>query len=319
MRQHNSIGVDVSDTSIKVLLLDIHDEVIAYGTNTLEKGVVENGNIIDKKAFAEALSSVLRNTEPLVLDRSRVNLRAIVSMPESKLFTHTVAVPSAIVKKDIDQYVKDAAQTIIPHNFDDLYYDFYVRDTHESKTAVFVGVLKHELDNYIEAFSQAGVKPVFVGGELFSLGRALLTEEVRGKGCMILDIGTHGATLGVYLEDAIANASIVIREGGESFTAAISESLAVSQAEAETLKRTHGVKGGGVQGVKVQEVLEEPLRRIAQAVKEARSHFQSKYAVPIDALIVAGREVKKSYCIYERHSGYSFCQRDRTCALRSKE
>jgi Tfp pilus assembly PilM family ATPase len=75
MRQHNSIGVDVSDTSIKVLLLDIRDEVIAYGTSTLEKGVVENGNIVDKKAFAEALSSILKNTEPLVLDRSRVNLR----------------------------------------------------------------------------------------------------------------------------------------------------------------------------------------------------------------------------------------------------
>jgi type IV pilus assembly protein PilM len=233
MKSSNLIGIDVSDSSIKVLQLDGEKNIFAYGTQNLPEGIVNKGRILNTQEFTAILTEVLKNTKPHALSAENMNLRAVLCLPESKLFTHYVAVPETVKKNELETFIKEDAEKIIPFNLEEMYWDYHVAEKNKERHATFIGVAKSDLDNYVEAFSRANVKPAFVGGELFSLGKALLPDSALEEDHIILDIGAHTTTIGMFADDAVANTSVVIPIGGEHFTAEVSKSLGLTAQEAE--------------------------------------------------------------------------------------
>ncbi len=199
-----------------------------------------------------------------------------------------LSIPESIAKNDVDQFVRENAEKIIPYDFESLYFDYHVSIAQGKRHAVFVGVPKQELDNFVDAFSQAGVKPLFVGGELFALGRALLPQDSQGAGSIILDMGSHATTIGIFFDDAVANASIVIPEGGDKFTEAIAQTMSVPIEEAEELKRKYGLSSVDAKGGEVKDALEPCLQQVVESVLQARDFFEKKRSAKITTVIVGG-------------------------------
>lgn len=286
MKQTNLIGVDISDSSIKVLQLDAGNTIVAFGTSDLAQGIVVNGSIVDSKAFCDALNTVLMHTQPKVLRSSKVALRAVLCLPESKLFTHYQFIPDTIKKADVETYVRDEAAKIIPFELKDLYWDYHIAEKGGKRSATFVGVAKKDLDNYVEVFTQAEIKPAFIGGELFSLGHALLHTPFEDDH-IILDMGAHSTTVGMFADDAVANTSIVVPMGGATFTDILASKLGVEASEAEKMKREYGLDKAHA-ATQVPEILEESLAPIVVVINEAKAFFEKKTGDPVKRILIAG-------------------------------
>jgi type IV pilus assembly protein PilM len=287
MKSSNLIGIDVSDSSIKVLQLDSEKNIFAYGTQSLPEGVVSKGRILNKEAFAATLMAILKNTKPHALSSESMNLRAVLCLPESKLFTHYMSVPESVKKGELETFIKGDAEKIIPFNLDEMYWDYHVAEKDKQRNATFIGVAKVDLDNYVEAFSHANIKPAFVGGELFSLGKALLPDSALEEDHIILDIGAHTTTIGIFADDAVANASVVVPIGGDYFTEMVSKALDISIPEAEKQKREFGVDPES-KSSEVTETLSACVMQIIGELNEAKVFFEKKTGNPIARIIVAG-------------------------------
>ncbi len=287
MRHLNLIAVDVSESSIKVLQLHGDNSIKAYGKASLEKGVVEKGNIIDTEAFSAVLNQVLKNTKPNVLADDQSILRAFLCLPESKVFSHHCVIPDSIKENEIEQYLRTEAVKIIPFDLDLLYSNHHVAEENGVRNATFIGVEKPVLDNYVKAFVHANVRPIFVGGELFALGRALLPNPVADEDCIILDIGARSASIGMFSTDAVPNDSILFPYGGEYLTSLLIERLSVTTEEAETLKRVNGVDPT-YEDTGVPTILREGLCVITDKLNEAKIYFEAKTGSSIKHIIVAG-------------------------------
>src|SRR3989344_5963913 len=287
MRHLNFIAVDVSESSIKVLQLNADNSIKAYGNAPLEKGVVEKGRIIDVDTFSAVLNEVLKNTRPNVLADDNCIQRAFLSLPEARLFSHHCVIPNTVKQDEIEDYLCTEAGKIIPFELDALYSNHHVAEEKGIRNATFVGVEKTVLDNYVKAFVHANVRPAFVGGELFALGSALLPNPLVDEDCIIVDIGAHSATIGMFGVDAVPNDSVLFPFGGDYFTDFLAERLSVTRDEAETLKRVNGVNPA-YEDTGVPAILRECLSVITSKINEAKIYFEAKTGNPVKHIIIAG-------------------------------
>ena len=287
MRHVQVIGVDVSESSIKVLQLDADNVIRAYGNTSLAKGVVENGRIIDVEAFSLALNNVLKQTKPRILRSEENILHAVLCLSESKLFSHQCVVPNTVQNTEIEAYVRADAQKIIPFELDTLYWNYHVSDNQGIRNATFVGVAKPDLENYVRAFTNAKVRPVFVGGELCALGQSLLPDSPFDEDYIILDIGAHSTTIGLFSVDTIPSISIFIPMGGDYFSQCVVERLKISSEEAERMKRQYGVNPIH-DDTRVPALLRECILPIIEKINEAKIYFEKKTGRSITRIIIAG-------------------------------
>ncbi len=286
---NNVIGVDISDSSVKVLQLDSKYHITAYGNKQLRKGIVEDGTIIDIKALSDAFSEVLESTKPEALYTENNILRSSFCIPETKLYTHTLHAPHTIEKGEMKDYVHDQAQKIIPYALDEMYWDYDHAHTKYQPRATFVGASKVILDAYVDLFSEAHIKPRAVVGELFALGRALLPDSFMNEqyAILIIDIGARSTTVGFFVDGYVARVSVVIPIGGNYFTEKVAEKLSITIEEAEKLKRQYGLD---VQHEEtgVPAILQKCLMEIVTQVDEAKKYFESTIELPVMHSILAG-------------------------------
>ena len=287
MKYPGLIGVDISDSSVKVLQLDHECNVVAFGEGKFPKGVVIEGSIANIEAFSATLNDVLLHTQPNILREENMVLRAVVGLPESKIFTHYIEVPTTTSTKNLDTFVEDDAQKIIPFELDQLYWDYHVVEKKGARTVTFVGVLKADLANYVEALTVARVKPALITGELFSLGNALLPVGNLEENHLIIDMGARSSTIGVFCDDATASASIKVPFGGEYLTQELSVKLSVTLDEAENLKQTIGLDSESM-NKQVPKILEECMTEFISKIKEARTFYEEKTRKSITHVILAG-------------------------------
>lgn len=291
MRRLSLVGVDVSDSSIKVLQLSRENSVLAYGSGKLDAGVIQDGRIVNKEAFSEKLKEILQNTKPNVLYSEESLLRAVLCLPESNLYTHYLTLPQDIKKNDIRAYIEEDAKKIIPFELDDLYWDFSLVGYKGEQGAVFAGVTKANLDSYVEAFTLAEVKPARIVGELFSLGKALLPlgALAEEEGHMIVDIGAHTTNIGVFNGSDMALISVTVPMGGDKFTEVLSEKLGISKEKAEELKKDIGLKTSSKESeAQIGDILKECMQEVIDSILETKSFFEAKASKRINHLTLAG-------------------------------
>ena len=287
MRRPISVGVDISDSSIKLLQLDTDGSILAYGSGLLPDGVVRDGFIYNKELFAETLKTLLKNTQPTSLSLEHVLLRAVICVPESKLFTHHTKLPKHIKVGDIETYIKEDAQKIIPFNLADLYWDFHLSEKKGERYATFVGAPKYNVDNYVAALTFAEMKPALIVGELSSLAYSLLTSTSTSSAYMIADIGARTTNIGTFYGSTVASFSATVSVGGDKLTNALVESLQVTTQEAEIIKREKGLRES-TGDAKAFNILRLQCEEIVEALQQAKTYFETTNGQSISHVILCG-------------------------------
>ncbi len=302
------VGIDISDHSVEILLLDSDGTITSHGRSILEEGIIYNGEVLNQKRLSESLKEALRRTKPHPLDiqehtiKKKVTLRkknhkAIISLPESKTYVHLFSFPD---KSNLYAKIEEKIKNTIPFDYEDLYWDFTEIPSKKKDVKILcVAAQRDIVDSYIYFFKSANVDPVAFDIQGSSIGRALLptkkiyedrrkkkTREVMadGKSKMIIDMGSKTTTLSIFNEDAILAVSVPLPYAGNYFTKKIAEGLKISHEDANKIKKEDGFKKDG----RAYDIVKKNAMKIVDEINDARNYYKREFEVDVNEVIIAG-------------------------------
>ncbi len=231
----NPFGLDISDASIEVLQFKRKPskiKLVAYGRNRLEQGIVKNGAIYQKEKLVENIVKLLENTSP----RPIVTKQVIISLPESKVFTHIFQLPKSLSIEQTKDTLKYEAREVIPFNLDEVYWDFQIVSEEENKKGVFFAASpKKIVEEFKKALQMANLIPLAFDMESLALQRSLIKNHGQQEEMLIADIGSQATILSIFDKNGLYS-TMNIPIAGNNFTKAISSSLKIPLEKAEELK-----------------------------------------------------------------------------------
>ncbi len=307
------VGVDISDHSIEVLLLNKDREITSYGRSILEEGIVQNGEIINQKKLSEILKKTLSETKPEPLEvpehtrkLKKIKLKkkehkAIISLPDSKTYIQVFQFEN---NKNLYEKVKKKVKATIPFDFEELYWDFMELKGKDKNNILCVAASRDIVDMYIYFFKSTNIEPVAFEIEGDSIGRALLPlktirEEVSikkkkrkkkrqviadGKERMIIDMGARTSALSIFNKDAELALSVSLPYAGYYFTKKVAEKLDISIEEAEEKKQKEGFSKDSETGA----ILEEHGKKIVKEIKQAIVYYENYFGGEVKEILIAG-------------------------------
>ena len=281
-RKPLAVGIDISDYSIEVLGLNKNREIFGYSRALLEEGIVQDGTILKKEKLAAKLKELLANAKPNPISSPK-NLKAIVSLPESKVFIHYFSVPKHVRGNVLKQKVFEESSKIIPLDPEQIVWDYTISPVKDMQRVVYIGTSKETVDSYVAVMNAAGIELLALDVESLSLSRSLL----RQGSSMIVDIGARTANVSIFNRDKILAISVTIPLGGTHFTEAVARQLKVGVDEAEKIKRAFGFDKEKT-GNKVFSILQTKFQMIVEEINKTIRYFEDKSGENIKEIVLAG-------------------------------
>lgn len=279
------IGIDISDHLVKILQLSKKREVLAYAEGALDSGIVDDGKIIKKEELAAKIRELIENAKyGRFIDL--VKPRAILSLPESKIFTYFFNIEKGLKEEKLEQKILEEALNIMPVDLESIYWDYITAQDKNGQIVLYAGVMKKIADDYIETILLAGIEPVILDIEVESLSRSLIKPAFLKSGTMIIDIGTRTTNISVFDKNDMIGLSIIIPIAGMHFTKILSKKLKIKDDEAEKIKKEKGLNKNK-QDNKVFLILDQEMRLITDEIKRAINYFEDKY-IKIGTIVLTG-------------------------------
>ena len=274
-----TFGLDISDCSIEAVLLTGSFEnlrLLALGRRTLEQGIVENGEILDKERLANKIRDLVKKPE-----FGRINTEKIIfSLPESKIFIHIFEIRSDSPKEEI----KSQIEQTFPYQLAELYFDYKMIKGADSKKILLAVSPKKTVDDYLELFKACGLKPLALGIKSESLARSLIDKEEEPV--LLADIGAKTTNFSVFDKRELSlNVSVPV--AGNQFTQSLAEKLNISFEKAENLKRKIGFNPRVKEG-RVFLILQREIQGIILEIGKIDNYFKNKTGKEIEKIILAG-------------------------------
>jgi len=284
IRISNPFGLDISDFSIEVMEVKsgwLKPELISYGRQELEPGVVEDGVIFKKDKLVESIKKALETASP---KRMRGD-NCVLSLPESKVFTYVFNVPLGLKPNQIKKVLKYEVERVIPLSFNEIYFNFLIVSKNRKEflqEVFFVGTPKKIVDDFYEVLRKAEIHPLAFDMESAALARSLIERYNIGVGIMIADIGARTTILSIFDKGGV-RLTFNFPVAGNKFTESLAKELKISLEEAETLKKT-----AGLNSEKVSKVLKPQIQMIAEEIKKSIKYYETHSENKIEEIILAG-------------------------------
>lgn len=290
------LGVDIGSSSIKVVqikkkrgkaVLETYGE-LALGPY----GGVEIGRAVAlaPEKQAEAVKDLLRESKT-------TTAQCGASLPLTSSLITFISIPP-VPEKQIGDIVMIEARKYIPVPLDEVFLDYSVVPQEETFTqegdvekvqkanheVLVVAIHNQYLNEYQSVMTNSALDPVFYEIEIFSAIRAVSDHGIAT--IMIIDMGARATKLYI-VERGILRASHIINRGSQDITLALSKALSISAEEAETLKRTKGLKGGP-EYKELTEVVTVNLDYIFYEANATLLSYQKKYQKNVGRIFLTG-------------------------------
>ncbi len=237
-----SIGVDISDTSLKYVALErvhTHDTnllLTKWGDIDIPDGVVERGNVHDAGVLVEVLKDVKKRT-----NAEYVN----VSLPEERAYLFETTLPLNTPRKNIRELLEFRLEENVPLSPRDAYFDFDIvgRDDVTKEHRVVVAVYAQGIiNNYYNACIQANLMPIAFEIEAQAIARAVVPHQTEDA-YMIVDFGKTRTGVGIVYGGALMYTSTV-DVAGQQLSAAMRQVIGDKpESELTQIKNTKGIVG----------------------------------------------------------------------------
>lgn len=283
-RDQPIIGVDISQTSIKVMSINRNQwEVVAYGSVDLDP--------------TEAIKSLDSGTDYLtqnigrVLNEKRIGKfpsnHAILSIPTEKTYTRTFSIPTKNVK-NLKDAINLEVEQYIPVPISQLYIDHKIVEQSKSETSIqLCAVPKSVVDNCVASARKAGLEVIMVEPGINAIARLLTFTEDGALPTVIVDVGP--ASTDIAILDGSIRVSGGAGVGGNTFTLDIAKELHISLENAHQLKVQHGLNVSPRQA-KLSEALEPSLRQITSEIRKVMRYYSERLGVEkkLEQVIIVG-------------------------------
>ena len=247
------LGVDISSTAVKVLMLEKHKNSYrptAFAIEPLTPGAVQDKTITDPDTVAGALSRAL--------SRSRAKTKHIVmAIPASASVSRILNISNPGNEFELEEQVRMESDQYIPFPMDEVSLDFEPEspealanaskkkgsEVEGSLRVIMAATRSSNVESRVAVAEAAGLTVDVMDVESFAIQNAFteiiaptLNPEDRAQPVALLDIGANTTTINVFSGNKI----LYSKEhpfGGKQLTNEIAAYYGISPEEAEEKKR----------------------------------------------------------------------------------
>ncbi len=294
-----AVGVDIGTSSIKLVELKKMNGRAVLGTySTLALGPYAN---LDVGATTNLSSDLLAKAIGDALKEGSISTReAALSIPSSASLVFLLEIPATITERDLPNIVPTEARKFIPVPISEVTLDYWViphrqegfyedeRSKAEilpAKSEVLTAAIHNDtLSKYRDLTKISGLNCDVFEIEVFSSIRSTFAHELSAV--LLVDFGASKTKLAV-VEYGIVRSFHIVNKGSFDITSNIANSLAVSFAKAEDMKRDIGIVGNGNNRA-ASDVAKLVVDYILSETQTVIQAFERKYEKPISKVILTG-------------------------------
>jgi len=235
-----SVGVDISDTSLKYVAFDPVPvnaslrTVQQWGEIEIPDGVLDRGHVNDK----QKLVTVLRTLK----ERTRTQFVRL-SLPEERAYLFETTVKKSTPKNELRSLLEFRLEENVPISSKDTLFDFDVSEMSGQTNDVQVVVAayaRETIEDYYSACKEAGITPLSFEVEAQAMSRAVLPKGDAGT-YLLLDFGKTRTGIGIVHAGRLVYTSTV-DIGGLQLSGVLRKVLGdISEAELTAIKNTQGL------------------------------------------------------------------------------
>jgi type IV pilus assembly protein PilM len=286
------IGLDIGSTAVRAAELTEGSPptVIRAAQVPLSAGAVENGEVRDVEAVAEALRELWT--------RGGFKSRKVwMGVGNQRVVVREIALPT-MAEKELRQSLGFQVQEFIPMPVDEAVLDYHLIEEIEvdgrpMMRLLLVAAQKAMVDTLVAAATGAKLEPMGLDLVPFATVRAVgatgagMELETTG-GEAVVDVGAHVTNIVVHAAGETRFVRI-LPSGGRDITVAIARGLSVDDEVAERLKRGETVDDVDATPEQAHEIA---MQRATQFVDEIRSSLEFYTAqtqgARIERLLISG-------------------------------
>lgn len=236
----SSVGVDVSDTSLKYIQFDrvhAHDVNLVtkyWGDLTMPNGIVERGNVHDVTKLSAVLNEMREKT-----NAQYVNM----SLPEERAYLFETTLPIDTPRKEIRGLLDFRLEENVPLSPRDAYFDYVIVGSDVKLRILHIVVsvyAQSTINSYYDACVQARLTPLSFEIEAQAIARASIPAQQAGT-YMVVDFGKTRMGVGI-VNNGILRYTSTIEIAGEQISADMRAVLGdVPESELTHIKNIKGL------------------------------------------------------------------------------
>ena len=244
-RKKELIGLDIGSGAIK--LVQVKEigkgyQLQKFGVKALDSELIVDGTIMD----AGRVVSVIKE----LLEEQAVKIKDVaVSVSGHSVIVKKISLP-VMTEDELEESIKWEAEQYIPFDINDVNIDFHIlgtADNQESKeqmAVLLVAVKKDKLTEYTTLVTEAGLNPVIVDVDAFTLENMFgINYEAReGEIVALVNIGASVMNINILKGGTFAFTRD-ISIGGNRYNETIQREFNISYEQAEKAKRNEPVEG----------------------------------------------------------------------------
>lgn len=283
-RDEPIIGIDISQTSIKAMMIDSkHWQVIGYGSIDLDP--VEAAKSLESDG-----AYLTQNLKKLFSEKriGRMNsVHAVLSIPSAKTYARTFTIPSAS-EANLNEAITLEVEQYIPVPISQLYVDHQIIErTKDNISIQLCAVPQAVVDNCVKAVRAAGLEVVMVEPGINAIARLLTFTEDGTLPTVIVDVGP--AITDIAILDTTIRVSGNVAVGGNTFTLDIARQLKVPLENAHQMKVQHGLNVSPRQ-TKILAALEPSLRQITVEIRKMIRYYSERLEIEkkLEQVLIVG-------------------------------
>lgn len=283
-------GIDISDSSIKWIVLSRHPQVhqiLTYGEISLEQGIVTGGIVRDVSRLAEVLREVRSELGSICC--------AHAALPEEAAYVFSMHVPRGTSRQQTLRLIEFEFEDRVPIPPAAAIFDFSVilpRDSEADDETSVVVFPREVADAYAEAFELSGMTLLSLEIEARSIARAVSAHSQNEPITLIVDIGRARTGFAV-VKHGYPIFTSTVEVGGDLITNAISQAMSLTPEETVLFKNEHGLVPDG-KDTKGVEVVSGVASAIADEVArhyhywDTRRNDRGERMTPVGKVILIG-------------------------------
>lgn len=281
------VGLDIGNRSLKLVeIKDVGGELYltAVGVKELRAGIVVNGEIKDKPAFIEAVTTLVNQCDSAIVD-------VVISQSGRGVLSDKFNFKIA-PNEDVTETVLWEAGQRSPFDAEDITISFEVLrqfpETHEVEV-LLVAAKNQIIQDYIDTLYEAGLRPVIVDVDIYAFNNSYAMEsyaEAALETLVLVDVGHVGSRV-IFIRNGLYHSSREIMPAGDYFAKTIQKQLKIPESDAVAL--LYGRQLPHVSDVDLRTALNDVFEEFVSGFNMAFSYFQKTEEVDrIDKVVLCG-------------------------------
>lgn len=300
------VGIDAGSSAIKIVEVK-KEKGKAVLKNYGELALGPSAGLEIGRATNLPPEKILGALKDLIAETKIAASSGAVAIPLHASLLSVIEMPP-VDKKRLDAMIPIEARKYIPVPISEVLLDWWVmpeyrEETEESpsptasgaqgeskrkkQTEVLIAAIHNEAINRYQAIKGgAGLKELSFEIEIFSIIRSVIGHDLAP--IMVLDMGAGTTKLAMIEYGVIRTSPHIINMGSQDLTLSLSKSFGIPIAEAEQLKREHGLLLRDMNGKNGGDILSLVLSNILVEAKRVLLNYQKRYNKTVSKVVLTG-------------------------------